>query len=528
MNIVEVLTAWTTERPDAPALIVGSGRRARTISFAGLDHVSARVASMLEGAGVGAGDAVLIFHPMSIELYAILLGVFRMGATAMFLDPSAGREHIERCCALGNPRALVASAKAHLLRVVSPALRRIPVKFSIGAWMPGARRFGASDRCAPRVTIESAAADTPALLTFTSGSTGEPKAAIRSHGFLLAQHAALVRSIALEPGEIDLATLPVFVLANLGSGVTSVVPDADLRRPGAIAPGPVVAQIAERSVGRAAASPAFFERIVEYCEAHSSTLDGLRKLYTGGAPVFPRLLDRLQRVAPRAEVVAVYGSTEAEPIAEIGFDAITDGDRCSMREGKGLLSGPPVDEIDLRILPDRWGEELGPFSGDDFEKMSLGSGSTGEIVVAGDHVLRGYLGGRGDRETKFTVDGRVWHRTGDAGYLDGDGRVWLMGRCSARVEDECGRLYPFAVECAVSEDARIRRAAFLEHRGARVLVVETGDGNLDRTAIEAALAWASIDDVCVVARIPVDKRHNAKIDYPALRALVDRVRPTSG
>ena len=83
----------------------------------------------------------------------------------------------------------------------------------------------------------AATTETPALVTFTSGSTGAPKAAVRTHGFLLEQHRVLAESLRLTPDDLDLTTLPIFVLANLGSGVCSLIPDADLRHPGAIEPG---------------------------------------------------------------------------------------------------------------------------------------------------------------------------------------------------------------------------------------------------------------------------------------------------
>ena len=118
--------------------------------------------------------------------------------------------------------------------------------------------------------------------------------------------------------------------------------------------------------------------------------------------------------------------------------------------GAGLLAGPPVSSIRLRILPDRWGDALGPWTTEHLESQQLPSGQPGEIVVSGDHVLPGYLDGVGDSESKIHVDGRVWHRTGDAGYVDDRGRLWLLGRCSAKVSDSHGVVYPFAVEAAAS------------------------------------------------------------------------------
>jgi acyl-CoA synthetase (AMP-forming)/AMP-acid ligase II len=219
----------------------------------------------------------------------------------------------------------------------------------------------------------------------------------------------------------------------------------------------------------------------------------------------------------------VYGSTEAEPIAHVTWREITETDREAMRTGAGLLTGQPVPSIQLRILPDRWGQPIAPLTSSQLDVLALPLGEPGEIVVSGPHVLTGYLHGQGDEETKFDVDGRRWHRTGDAGYLDADGRLWLLGRCSARIDDGHGRVYPFAVECALDGIAGVRRTAFLAHAGRRLLVAELEQGASPQTrdTLRAACRWALPDDIRIVDRIPVDARHNAKIDYPALRKLLD-------
>ena len=522
MNLVEILAEQARGRPSVSAIIETRRGRNRATTFAELEERSARFARLLRTAGIQAGDPVLIFHPMSSELYIVLLGVFRIGATAVFLDPSAGRAHIERCCELQPPKALVASPKAHLLRVVSGALRRIPRKFVIGAWVPGATPVAEARRDPRLNSCKPCDADAPALLTFTSGSTGVPKAAVRTHGFLLAQHQVLERHIALVGGEVDLTTLPVFLLANLASGVTSVIPNADLRSPGAIDPGPITAQIQRHRVTRCAASPAFFERLLS--ASSRQHLRGLQKIYTGGAPVFARLLDALRDCAQDATIEAVYGSTEAEPIAHLDVRDIRPEDRLAMRRGNGLLSGAPIAEIRLRIIKDQWGKPLGSLSVAQFDRMQPAAEQAGEIVVTGAHVLKGYLHGRGNEETKFSVDGEVWHRTGDAGTLDNHGRLWLLGRCSARIHDEHDDLYPFAAECVAMEHSGVERAAFVSHEGKRLLAIEprAGFDSSARETLRNDLAWAHVANVREFNRLPVDKRHNAKIDYPALRELLRR------
>ncbi len=521
MNIAEILQQQSQKRPDAAAIIDVRRGEDRIMTFAGLEAASARGAALLKTNGLTAGDTVLVFLPMSTELYIALMTLFRLGITAMFLDPSAGREHIERCCKIRPPAALIAAPKAHLLRLISPALRRIPRHFSFDSFLPATIPWSRSNRLQPDLSILPCAADTPALITFTSGSTGQPKATVRSHGFLLEQHRVLERAIHLTPDAIDLTTLPVFVLANLASGVTSLIPDADLRRPGNIEAQPVLRQIERYRPVSVAASPAFLECICDACEKLGNTVSGFRYVFTGGAPVFSNHLDRFAATFPDAEVVAVYGSTEAEPIAHIARKELTADDTAAMSAGAGLLVGMPVAGISVRVISSQWGTPLGTLDESGFSAICLAAGKTGEIVVHGGHVLKGYLNGVGDEETKFRVNGEIWHRTGDSGYLDDTGRLWLLGRTSAIINDERGELYPFAVECAVRQLPAVAHAALVGRQNKRIMFVQPRKGfRIDTDAVRHTLALARLDEVRVIEEIPLDRRHNAKVDYCRLAKIV--------
>lgn len=517
MNIAEILHQQAQKRPDAAAIIDVRRGKDRITTFAGLEVASARGAALLKTSGLVAGDTVLVFLPMSAELYKALMTLFRLGITAMFLDPSAGREHIERCCKIRPPAALIAAPKAHLLRLISPALRRIPRHFSFDSFLPATIPWSRSNRLQPNLPILPCAADTPALITFTSGSTGQPKATVRSHEFLVEQHRVLDQAIHLTTGAIDLTTLPVFVLANLASGVTSLIPDADLRRPGSIKAEPVLRQIERYRPVSVVASPAFLERICDACETSGNTVSGFRYVFTGGAPVFPNHQERFAATFPYAEIVAVYGSTEAEPIAHIARKELTADDTAAMSAGAGLLVGMPVAEVSVRVISPQWGTPLGTLDENGFSAKCLPAGKPGEIVVHGGHVLKGYLNGVGDEETKFRVNNIIWHRTGDSGYFDVTGRLWLLGRTSAVINDDRGELYPFAVECAVRQLPAVASAALVGRQNKRILFVQPRKGHsIDMAAVRNALAWARLDEVRVFKEIPLDLRHNAKVDYSRL------------
>jgi acyl-CoA synthetase (AMP-forming)/AMP-acid ligase II len=522
MNIATLLQHQANVRGQAMAMIDTYKGHQRMTSFWDFEQHTAKMAHFLSKAGLSSGQAVLIFQPMSLELYVVLGALFRLGLVAVFIDPSAGLHHLNRCCELYQVNALIATRKAHLLRLVSPQLRRIPLKFSWGLTLPWTRPLVHYQKETPLREVMQLEPQAPALMTFTSGSTSNPKAAVRTHSFLLAQHQALAHSLELKPGDIDVSTLPIFVLANLASGMCSLIPRANLRAPGKIRPGPVFKQINALGATRLSASPAFVARLADYKNATGETLNRLERIYTGGAPVFPQALESFQLLAPNAKVYAVYGSTEAEPIAHVAWHNMSPQDIEDMKQGQGLLVGDISPDIHLQIIENRWGTPLGNMTEQTFKDLNCSIGQVGEIVVSGNHVLSGYLHGQGDQESKFRVLDRLWHRTGDLGYIDHQQRLWLLGRCAALIKDHKGILYPFAVECAAQQFKGIRRSAVLSHQEKRLLLVEPlPRHHLDLEEIKQKLAWAALDQV-VKMTLPVDKRHNAKIDYPSLIKKLNR------
>jgi hypothetical protein len=109
--------------------------------------------------------------------------------------------------------------------------------------------------------------------------------------------------------------------------------------------------------------------------------------FTGGAPVFPGLLRKAKQLCAQAKITAVYGSTEAEPMAEIALSDISREDFDAMEKGKGLVTGRPVSSISLRVIGEQWGVPILPLDARTFEQLTRASGELGEIVVSGGHVF---------------------------------------------------------------------------------------------------------------------------------------------
>lgn len=470
MNLISAFLDQASRRKEQVAIIDAKGQSS---TFANLVEASASLAAAYRHKGLRKGDRVLIAMPLGIDLYVALAALWRIGAVVVFPEPALGLRGLKHAARTTRPRAFLASGWYRLLRALLPELRGSTLALS-----PVLRHTPDDD-------VAEVEGNHPALVSFTSGSTGVPKTIVRSHAFLAAQNDC-VASL-LRPSshiEIDLVAFPVFVVANLGMGVTSVLPDWDVKRHDQADPDRIVQHMRRHGVTRVLVPPAICERLLL-----ARNLPPLAAIFTGGGPVFPDLVEALARRLPAAEIVAVYGSTEAEPIAHLHHRDIGAEDWQAMREGKGLLAGHPIPEIELQIIDD-------------------------EIVVTGDHVNKGYLDPSQDAANKITLAGRIWHRTGDAGRLDQSGRLWLLGRREARV----GKLYPFAVEVAARGWPGVRRAALVGIEGRAVLAVEGDRSEIGEWRTRAAAL--DVGTVRWVGTIPLDRRHGSKIDYYALHALL--------
>lgn len=427
--------------------------------------------------GIGKGDRVLMAMPVGIDLYACLAALWRIGATAVFPEPAMGLSGLRHAARATRPRAFLASGFYRYLAFAVPELWSVDKRLSPH---PG----DGSPAPENRATV-----DDIALISFTSGSSGKPKAIARSHAFMMGQYQAVAPL--LDPGgrdERDLVAFPVFVLACLALGTTSVLPNWKPTRHDQVGATAIHAQIRRQGVTRLLVPPAICETL-----AGAGSLPPLEAVFTGGGPVFPDVLGRLAQLRTGMRLVAVYGSTEAEPIAHLDFSTVSQADLDTMRLGGGLLAGHPVDAIDVMILDD-------------------------EILVSGPHVNESYLDVTRNADTKLGRDGRVWHRTGDAGRFDSKGRLWLLGRTESRI----GGVDPFSVETAARFWPGARRSALTPLDGKPVLGVSGDRAQLAQW--REAAAELGVRDVRYVGKIPLDRRHRSKTDQPALRRLLRRAR----
>jgi acyl-coenzyme A synthetase/AMP-(fatty) acid ligase len=267
-----------------------------TITYQDFAGQSARLARGLKDAGIDKGDRVIIFLPMSLELYLSVCAVTRIGAISVFLDVWAQKQ-LDVSAQQVEPKAFIGYER--VLTSV-PALNAIPLKIAMEQHsQKNYSDFAGLLETKEEAHIEPVSPDTPALITYTTGSSGVPKGAVRTHHFLAAQHHALDQCIPYLEDDIDLPTFPIFSLNNLAGGITSALPAVNLATPSEKDAHILVNQMLSEGVTCCTFPPALLARVTEYCHQHRIELSHIRRVVTGGAPVDKEVIRKLKAIAPK-------------------------------------------------------------------------------------------------------------------------------------------------------------------------------------------------------------------------------------
>jgi acyl-CoA synthetase (AMP-forming)/AMP-acid ligase II len=304
--------------------------------------------------------------------------------------------------------------------------------------------------------------------------------------------------------------------------------DFTMKGPGAADPALLLRTIRECGVTSMFASPALLSNLAAYAERNDIHDVGLRRIVAGGAEVPGPLFAQVRRMlAPGGEMYSDYGATEALPVAEIAGADVVEETWPLTERGAGVCVGHPLPGVEVRIIRTddasiaTWADAI-----------ELAPGEIGEVVARSPHISPRYFEQpAADAENKIVDGDTTWHRLGDTGYLDREGRLWVCGRRSHRVVTARGTAYPLCCEPVANKHPGVRRSALVRAEGpdgtvraALCLDLEAGMRNdaAVRSQVRALLdrhaTSALVDEVHVVERIPVDRRHNAKIDRPAVAA----------
>lgn len=509
----------------------------RTVSWRLLSRRVRELAAGLRASGVRSGDRVSLLVPPGADLTALLYACLRIGAVVVVADAGLGLGGLTRAVrgtwpdlvvgalpglsvarALGWPGGRVSTQT--LPRVTAAALG---VDSSLGQLVELGRAELAND---PRALGDEPAADDVAAILFTSGSTGPAKGVVYTHRQLAGVRDALARQYGVGPGTGLVAGFAPFALLGPALGTRSATPDMEVTSPRTLTATAVAAAAAQVDATVLFLSPAALANVVATADALDAgdhrALAGVRTFLSAGAPVPEALLAQAQALMPNSSAHTPYGMTEALLLTDASLEDIREAASDDDPRG-GVCVGSPAGGVRVRIAPlDADGRPAD-------EPIEV-RGATGEIVVSAGHVEERYerlwLTDRAARVG--ATPGERWHRTGDVGRIDDEGRLWVEGRLPHVIVTADAVVTPVGPEQRIeARVASVARAAVVGAgpRGVSqlVAVVEVHEGTR-RTVLAGPELAAEVRDVVglpvaavlVVPALPTDIRHNSKIDRAAL------------
>ncbi len=532
INIANYLRRMVALQPYKRAVVCPEGcdRNNRIayahLTFKDLDRESDDIARGLQSVGIHKGTRTILMVKPSLEFFALIFALFKTGAIPVVVDPGMGIRRMMNCYRESQPTAFIGIPLAHMLRRLYPKFfKSIQIWITVGRrWFWGGFTLNQIRQPAPgSLPIAETRSDDMAAILFTTGSTGPAKGAVYTHGNFDAQLKHIKKHLGIDSDEIDLSTFPLFALFYPALGITTIIPDMNPIKPAQANPQQIFKPIVDQGVTNMFASPALLNRLGAAGKKKGIKLTSLRRVISAGAPVAPFIIDQFSALLSNdAEVHTPYGATEAVPIISITSQEILTETRKLTEQGMGICVGRPINDIEIRIIKIS-DEPINQWS----DSLEIAPGEVGEIAVKADLVSPRYIG-RPDMNaiSKIQDEDGFWHRMGDLGRLDHQGRIWFYGRKSHRVITSQETLFTIPCEAIFNNHPAVFRSALvgIGTFGSQVPVIcieLSADGKFGHTKknlTKELLALGkqhhltqSIRTVLFCKSFPVDIRHNAKI-----------------
>ncbi|WP_129337844.1 alpha/beta fold hydrolase [Cellulomonas endophytica] len=499
------------------------------------------LAAGLHAAGVRAGQRVQLLVPPGPTLTAAVYACLRLGAVVVVADAGLGVRGLSRAVRGARPDVLVAAepglvaARAlgwpgrRVAAVGLPAAVRaaLGVETDVATLVARGRAAGGGGALPPEPDPDAVAA-----VLHTSGSTGPAKGVVYTHRQLAAMRDVVAEHLGIGPQTGLVTGFAPFALLGPAFGTRSATPVMDVSAPRTLTARAVADAVRVSRATVVFLSPAAIMNVVATAPAldaaDRAALAGVRTVLSTGAPVGERLLAAVVDLVPRAVAHTPYGMTECLLVTDITLEGIREA---AGRPDAGVCVGRPIPPAQVLVSAlDADGRATGA--------PGAAPGVLGEVLVAAPHLKSGYdrLWWT-DRAAARDVPPGRWHRTGDVGHLDDEGRLWVEGRLAHVLLTADGPVAPVGAEQAAERVPLVRRAALVGvgPAGAQVAVVVVETGRRTRSPLapaataglvrEAVRGAVGVPVVAVLARatLPTDVRHNSKVDRTRLAAWATEV-----
>ncbi len=520
--------AWTplAQRATDSTVAFHDAATGQSVSFAELQTRVMTCVDSLWRRGVRPGHRVGLLVPPSVDLVTVVYACWRLGAATVIADRGLG---------LRGLGAALCSARVDAIVGIDRALTAAKV----ARWAPSAQRISVGDLSDgdpdAGAGVAEPSRDVLAAVLFTSGATGPAKGVRYTHRQLEAQRDALMATYGITSHDRLVAAFAPFALYGPAMGITSALPDVDVTAPATLTAAALEQVCAEVGATLVFASPAALNNVVATStEVAMPALAQVRTVMSAGAPIPVTLLKQVAHLTPSATIHTPYGMTEVLPVADVDLAELQ-----LAGEGRGVCVGRPVSGCRVMIA-----------APGDGPVRPCALGVTGEVLMNAEWCSAGYdVLADTQRRARPVVASpgggtdEVWHRSGDLGHLDEAGRLWIEGRVVHGIHTADGLVTPVPLEWSAQRVDGVARAAAVGVGPVGVqqlvIVVERSSGARRRRRLHVRLAsvdlashvrasvrrdhpGVSVAAVLEVAAMPVDIRHNAKIDRTALADVAER------
>lgn len=433
----ELLAETTQRRPEQPFFI----RRGTTTTYGELETASASFAAGLHELGIGKGDRVALVLDNIIEYPVAYYGILRSGAAVVPLCPDTRTSTLGY--ALGNCEAaavVIEGRNTPLLEGQSATLPSLRVVISHG-------KPELADQGSFRVVEYTAVAGSGlrydagangedlASIIFTSGTTAHPKGVMLAHRNLIANTRSIVEYLGLTPEDRIGMVLPFFY--SYGNSIlhTHVCVGGTICIVGTVAfPAAVLTGIQRERCTGLSGVPSTFARLLQSTILEKHDLTCLRYITQAGGPMTPALTQKLRQAIPGVKIFVMYGQTEG--CARLSYLPPAQLDRKLGSIGIGIPG------VTLRIM--------------DKEGKEVPRGTIGEIVANGANIMLGYWKKPEETARALRPEGL---RTGDLGWMDEDGFIFIAGRESDMIKSGAHRIGPKEIEDVVEKLDEVNQCA---------------------------------------------------------------------
>ncbi|MFI1186205.1 class I adenylate-forming enzyme family protein [Streptomyces californicus] len=467
-----LVDAWrdrVARNPERVALRYFDG----ALSAREVDSASDALAAAFEARGTGRGDRVGVYLQNVPQYALVLLALWKLGATAVGLNPMYRRQELRRIVDDAGAVGIVCADTdaAETLGTLAGSTVRWLISTSALDFQSrnDARVFATAQRPCPapdgdlvalveefagrRPSPVRTGSGDPAFLTYTSGTTGPPKGAMNTHGNVLSVVATCAEWTGVGAGDVVLAVAPLFhITGAVANAAVSLLTDSTLVLTGRFHPAVVLEAFAEHGVTFTIGSITAYHAIHELPQAGPEHFAAAKALYSGGAPIPPATVERF-RERFGVYLHNGYGMTETTSAVV----AVPAGREAPVHGPSGALSvGKPLPGLTARVV-DPHGRAVAP-------------GEQGELELSGPQVVPGYWGN--PEATRKAMPGGLL-RTGDVAVIDEQGWIYLVDRLKDQINVSGYKVWPREVEDTLYEHPSVLEAAVVgrpdDYRGETVV-----------------------------------------------------------